>query len=200
MLGHFAGTGWDAEIIDDFHAQKQAVVSWLPESRRSGVWGYLNATFTRTIPRQVFTRPSVEVEIVNEGAPALGVDEAGRPFAIAGCETGGVVYRGPTSVCAAATTQEWGYGFRAFPFAGLVPRTFSLRVYTRGAVEAGARVRQLWRGVRVPGMHDWLLTRCRATFSQPVPFQIAGDRTEHKTEVVYRVAPEQVDLLDWGAS
>ncbi len=44
-----------------------------------------------------------------------------------------------------------------------------------------------------------MLTRCRAVFSRPVPFQVGGDRLGHKTEVDYTLAPEQVDLLDWRA-
>src|SRR6185312_12923890 len=82
----FAGTGWDAEIIDDFHAQKTGF-GFLPARARNGL--------------------------------------AGR---------GAVLYRGPTSVCAAATSAEWGFGFRAFPFAGLVPRRFNFRIYAGRAL------------------------------------------------------------------
>ena len=111
-----------------------------------------------------------------------------------------MLYRGPTSVCAAATTAEWGFGFRAFPFAGLVPRRFCMRVYAGSALEATLRMRQLWRGAHpVAKMHTWLLTRCKATFSRPVPFQIGGDRMGARSEVEYALAREQVDVLDWHA-
>src|SRR5262249_6259615 len=53
----FAGTGWDAEIIDDFHAQKTGF-GVLPESFRDGLRGYLHGLFTRTIPRHL-TLPQV---------------------------------------------------------------------------------------------------------------------------------------------
>jgi diacylglycerol kinase family enzyme len=194
----FAGTGWDAEIIDDFHSQK---TGWgvLPMSARKGLAGYLQGLFTRTIPRHI-TEPQAEVEIVNTGADAMTVDEAGRPIPLPGGERGAVLFRGPMSVCGAATSAEWGFGFRAFPFAGIVPRRFCLRIYTGRAIEATLRMRQLWKGKHpMEKMHTWLLTRCKATFSRPVPFQVGGDRLGMRQEVEYRLAPEQVDVLDWRA-
>src|SRR5690606_13999437 len=97
----FAGTGWDAEIIDDFHAQ-QAGPSLLPDRLRRGLPGYLAGMFTRTIPRHLL-EPRVEVEIVNTGSAAYTVDERGRPVPLPAGEPGAVLYRGPVSVCAAGT-------------------------------------------------------------------------------------------------
>jgi diacylglycerol kinase family enzyme len=194
----FAGTGWDAEIIDDFDAQKTGF-GLLPQSARGGVAGYLQGLFTRTIPRHL-TESQVEVEVVNTGADAMTVDAHGRPVALPGGGHGAVIYRGPTSVCGAATTAEWGFGFRAFPFAGLVPRRFCLRIYSGRAVEATLRMSQLWRGAHpVAKMHTWLLTGCKATFSRPVPFQIGGDRMGMRSEITYALATDQVDVLDWRA-
>jgi hypothetical protein len=197
VLGHFAGTGWDAEIIDDFHAQKEGF-GLLPRPRRDGLSGYLHGLFTRTIPRHLMRRKAIEVELINTGEDAVGVDEYGRPVAIPEGRHGAVLYRGPVSVCAAGTSTEWGFGFRAFPFAGLVPRRFCMRVYAGRVVEATMRMRSLWRGVHpMPKMHTWLLTSCRANFSESVPFQIGGDRVGHKQSVEYRLASEQVNLLHW---
>jgi hypothetical protein len=197
VLGHFAGTGWDAEIIDDFYAQKTGF-GFLPQARRTGLAGYLHGMFTRTIPRHLMRRGSIEVELVNTGEDAIGVDEHGRPVTMPEGRHGAVLYRGPVSVCAAGTSTEWGFNFRAFPFAGLVPRRFCMRVYSAGAAEATLRMRSLWRGVHpMAKMHTWLLSSCRAEFSEPVPFQIGGDRVGHKQIVDYRLAPEQVNLLHW---
>ncbi len=194
----FAGTGWDAELIDDFHAQKTGF-GFLPERARKGLAGYLQGLFLRTIPRHL-TQPQAEVEIVNTGADAMTVDDAGRPIPLPGGERGAVLFRGPMSVCGAATSAEWGFGFRAFPFAGIVPRRFCLRIYTGRALEATLRMGQLWKGKHpLEKMHTWLLTRCKATFSRPVPFQVGGDRLGMRQEIEYRLAPEQVDVLDWRA-
>src|SRR5207249_4914926 len=72
VLGHFAGTGWDAEIIDDFYAQKSGF-GLLPRSRRNGLQGYMHGLFTRTIPRHLFRRRSIEVELINTGEDAVAV-------------------------------------------------------------------------------------------------------------------------------
>jgi hypothetical protein len=198
LVAPFAGTGWDAEIIDDFHAQKTGF-GLLPDRSRNGVAGYLQGLFTRTIPRHL-TEPQVDVEIVNTGADALTVDDRGRPVPVPHGGHGAVLYRGPTSVCGVATTAEWGFGFRAFPFAGLVPRRFCLRIYAGRALEATARMRQLWTGSHpLAKMHTWLLTRCKATFSRAVPFQVGGDRMGTRSEIEYAVASDQVDVLDWRA-
>jgi Diacylglycerol kinase catalytic domain len=196
-LAPFAGTGWDAELIDDFHEQKSGV-GLVPRRWRNGLSGYLQGLVTRTIPRHLFASKPVEVELINTGADAIGVDDEGRAVPLVGGGHGAVLYRGPVNVCAAGTSGEWGFGFRAFPFCGLVPRRFCMRVYAGSVVEATLRMRSLWRGAHpVPKMHTWMLTGCRAVFSRPVPFQIGGDRVGWRQEVEYTLAAEHVDLLDW---
>ena len=198
IIAPFAGTGWDAELIDDFHAQK-AGAGILPRRARNGLAGYLHGLATRTIPRHLMRRAQVEVELVNTGDDALVVDESGLPVDAPAARHGAVLYRGPVSVCAAGTSPEWGFGFRAFPFAGLVPRRFCMRVYTGRVLEATLRMGSLWRGVHpMPKMHSWLLNACRARFSEPVPFQVGGDRIGYKSEMEYNLAREQVNLLNWS--
>jgi hypothetical protein len=198
----FAGTGLDAEILEDFHAQRAGqglLPRLLPDKTRAGLAGYFFGIATRTIPRHVRT-DAVEVELYNLGDDALTVDEGGQLQPVAGGGHGALLYRGPMSVCAAGTTPEWGFGFRAFPFAGLAPRRFCVRIYAGGVVDALLNASSLWRGTHpLAKMHSFLLTRCRAVFSRPVPFQIGGDRTGWRTEVEYGLATDPVDLLDWRA-
>jgi hypothetical protein len=196
-IAHFAGTGWDAEIIDDFHRQKQAV-GVLPQSMRQGILGYFQGLFLRTIPRNLAFRDHAEVEITNLGADALALDDLGVPYRLPGGGHGAVLYRGPATVCAAGTSPNWGFGFRAFPFAGLVPGKMCLRVYSGGAGEATLKMHRLWRGEHpMPKMHTWLVDKARAVFSRPVPFQAGGDRLGKRSEIMYSMAREQVDLIDW---
>jgi len=197
LLSHFAGTGWDAEVIDDFRRQKDGL-GILPFSWRRGLAGYLQGVFTRTIPRHLVT-PLAEVEITNLGSPALIVDADGRAVPVPGGEAGQVIYRGPAGVCAAGTIETWGFGFRAFPFANLHPDRFCLRIYGGTAAQAAVRMRPLWRGAHpVAKMHNFLLDRCRAVFSRPVPFQAGGDPLGHRQEIEYGLADETVDILDWS--
>ncbi|AKT42868.1 diacylglycerol kinase [Chondromyces crocatus] len=199
LVGPFAGTGWDAELIDDFNAQKTGP-GILPARYRKGLAGYLQGLFLRTIPRNLSRRALAEVEITNTGEDALTVDEAGRVVPLPGGEHGKVLYRGPASVCGAGTASEWGFGFRAFPFAGVMPRRLHLRIYSGTAAEATLRMSALWRGEHpLPKMHNWLVTSCHAVFSRPVPFQVGGDRLGMREAVDYGLAGGHVDLLDWTA-
>jgi hypothetical protein len=196
-IAHFAGTGWDAEIIDDFHQQKTAP-GVLPRAWRDGIAGYFQGLLLRTIPRHLAAGAPPEVELVNEGSDALTVDDEGRAVPLRGGEHGKVLYRGPTNVCAAGTAPTWGFGFRAFPFAGLVPGRICLRTYGGRAGEATLNMRRLWLGTHpMPKMSTFLVDRVRARFSRPVPFQAGGDRLGHRDEIVYALAREQVDLVDW---
>jgi hypothetical protein len=197
QLAHFTGTGWDAEIIDDFHAQKSGP-GFLPPRRRHGLLGYLHGLLTRTVPRNL-TLSQAEVEIVNTGAEALTLDPEGRPTRLArGGATGDVLYRGPTSVCGIGTTPEWGFGFRAFPFAGVSEGRFHLRNYNAPALEGLLSTPGLWRGQHpMKKMDTWLLTRAKLRFSRKVPFQIGGDLLGHRDVIEYAIAREHVALLDW---
>ena len=196
MVAPFAGTGWDAEVLDDYHAIKTN--ERLPQALRLGLPGYLLGLGTRTIPRHAFNWEPVEVEVENLGEDALAVDDFGRVVPVPGGGNGAILYRGPMSVAGSGTSEDLGFGFRALPFAGAVPGRFSTRVYAARPIEAVARIPALWRGQHpLPHNHTWLLTDCRMRFSRPVPFQVGGDRMGFKTEVDYHLARQGVDVLDW---
>ncbi len=194
MLAHFAGTGWDADLIDDFHRQKDEI-GVLPRRARHGLAGYLNGLLSHSVPRNM-RMPQVEVEIVNKGRTPLGIDRDGRPFELPASD--GVLYRGPVGICGVGTTSQWGFGFRAFPFAGLVPGRFNLRMYTGTALQALSRTPMLWAGQHpLDRMLTWLLTRCEVRLSRTMPFQAGGDLLGHRDRLEYAIADERVDVLDW---
>jgi diacylglycerol kinase family enzyme len=200
LVAQFAGTGWDAEMIDDFHAQKTGP-GLVPTRLRGGVLGYLNGLFTRAVPRNVLA-PPVELELENLGAPAMTVSPDGQPIELPLTrrdEPRAVLYRGPVSVCGVGTSPEWGFRFRAFPFAGRVPGRFNLRMYVGRALGGVMRMPVLWTGHHpVTHMLTWLLDDCEVRFSRPVPLQAGGDILGRRDRIRYRIAPEQVDVLDWS--
>jgi diacylglycerol kinase family enzyme len=200
----FLGTGWDAEIVSDFKAQQgTSTAAKLPlgkpvKALNEGLYGYLKGMVTRTIPRHVFGDGPPNVTVTNLGDDALTLDAQGRVVPLVGGGRGRVLYQGPASVAAAATTEEWGFGFRAFPFAHAAPDRVSVRVYGAPVLEATRNMFKLWRGEHpLPKMHDFLLTHGRMEFDRPVPFQIGGDLAEPRTSFEFRIAGDQVDLVDW---
>ncbi len=197
-LAHFAGTGWDAEIIRDY---QQHLAAQLPMMRpmQKGLLGYLGGMLTRTLPRHLVRRVAPQVTLTNLGEDTLTVDAEGDVLRLAGAGRGAVLYRGPANIAAAATTPEFGFGFRAFPFADLVPDRLSIRTYGAGVLEATRHAPQLWRGDHpIPKMHDFFVTHGRMDFDREVPFQVAGDLAGMRRSIEFRLDTEGVNLVDWS--
>lgn len=193
----FAGTGWDAEIVQDYHDQLAAVPASLRDAQNPMV-GYLRSLFTRTIPRHIVGWKQPIVRLTNLGDDALVIDPAGRAIPVPGGGAGAVLYEGPVSVFGAGTTTELGLGFRAFPFAHAVPGRVAVRVYAASTAQATRNIVKLWRGHHpLPLDHHWLLTRWRLDFDRPVPFEIGGDVDGERTSVEMSLARPTVDLVDW---
>ena len=195
-LAHFAGSGWDAMILDDFTRQVEA-------SRGPGrtlsksVYGYVSATLLRTVPKvTLFGNPRVVIE--NLGDDVFVLDDDGRPRKLDGVGPGTVLYDAPAGIASAGTCPEFGYRFKAFPFAERMPGYISVRAYGRGALGAVATIPQLWRGAHpLPGMHDWLVTHVRMTFSRDVPVQVGGDSWGTRRSIEYRASPREARMVHW---
>jgi diacylglycerol kinase family enzyme len=194
MLTFFGGCGWDAQILDDYRQQ----VEQSPSGRLAkSVWGYLTAMLTRTVPKQLVRgRPRVLIE--NLGDDVYGVDQAGELRLLEGVGRGAILYDGVASVAGAATCPNFGYGFRAFPFAERLFERVNVRVYDQSALRAVQDIPKLWRGEHpLRGMTDWFATEVRMTFSRPVPLQIGGEAVGTRLTVEFKTSPRRVDALDW---
>jgi diacylglycerol kinase family enzyme len=195
-LAHFAGSGWDAMILDDFTRQVEA-------SRGPGrtlsksVYGYVTATLLRTVPKvALFGNPRVVVE--NLGDEVYALDEGGTPRRLEGVGPGTVLYDAPAGIAAAGTCPEFGYRFKAFPFAERMPGFMNVRVYGKGALGAVASIPELWRGANgIAGMHDWLATHVRMTFSREVPVQIGGDACGTRKTIEFRASGRTARVVHW---
>lgn len=193
-LTFFAGCGWDAQILDDFRRQVEAS----PSSRvAKSVWGYLSAMAFRTAPKtMLYGRPHVIVE--NLGDDVYTITDDQKLVRLPGMRRGSILYEGMASVAGAATCPEFGYGFRAYPFAERMLGRMNVRVYDQPAGSAMLAIPKLWRGVHpIPGMRDWFVTEMRLTFSRPLPLQIGGEAVGTRLTVDYAVSDRTVDALDW---
>ncbi len=194
----FAGAGWDAELLHDYREQRAAT----PERFRrfvEGGGGYFFSLFGRTIPRNLRAHTRPQVRVTNLGAPALGVDAAGKVIELPHGGPGEVLYEGPYGVAGAGTTKELGFGFQALHFARTMPGRMHVRVYAATAAEATRRLPDLWRGVHpIPHSHDYLLTACRMDFDREVPVEVGGDVIGLRKSVEYRIAKQVVSIVDWA--
>ncbi len=196
MLAHFAGVGWDAMILLDYKRQLEGSVGPGRHLSKS-VYGYVAATLLRTAPRvTLFGNPRIVIE--NLGDRVYAPDAHGVPRLLEGVGRGAVLYDGPVGIASVATCPEFGYRFRAFPFAERMPGFFSVRAYDRGALVAVTKIPQLWKGsTPLAGMHDWFATHVRMTFSRPMPLQIGGDAHGFRRTVEYRAAGRETRMVDW---
>jgi Diacylglycerol kinase catalytic domain len=203
ILCPFAGVGWDARILNDYQRNLDRRSSQIFGSRiftrlHKGLGGYLYSLFRYTVPRELAEmrtgQPQLRVECLS--GPAFRVDSAGRSTA----SEDGVLYEGPVSHAAAAVCVEYGYGIRAFPFAGQMPGFINLRIYDRSPIDALRYAKQLWTGLPAPGLHDFFVKRARMSFSRPVPFEVGGDAHGERTLIDFAVADRTLEVLRWSAN
>ncbi len=194
---HFVGTGYDAELISDFHQQLARAPRWL-RGLRSGVFGYLWGAATLTLPRHLRTRPP-RLRLLNLGGDAFTVDADGRTKRLPVGPISRVLYEGPATVAAASTTAEWGFGFRAFPFADRFTDRISVRIYAGSALQAVRHARGLWTGQHpMPGMFDFFLTHGRIELDREAPFEVGGDLAAPRRAFEFKLVSERIWLVDWS--
>ncbi len=194
VITFFAGSGWDAQVLDDYRKQVEAS----PSNRLAkSVWGYISAMALRTVPKtMVYGRPHVIIENLGDEVYTIAPDRTVRR--LEGVGRGTILYEGMASVTGAATCPEFGYGFRAFPFAERLLGFMNVRVYDQGALTAVVNIPKLWRGAHpLEGMTDWFTTEVRMTFSRPMPLQIGGEAIGERRTVDYKISPRTVDAVDW---
>ncbi len=194
VLTFFGGCGWDAQVLNDYRLQLEAS----PSNRISkSVWGYLTAMLVRTVPKTVlYGRPHVIVE--NLGTDVYTVTPERKLVRLADVGRGAILYEGMASVAGAATCPEFGYGFRAYPFAERLLGFMHVRVYDQKAGSAVLDIPKLWKGEHpLRGMTDWFATDVRMTFSRPTPLQIGGEAIGSRQTVEFKVSDRTVDALDW---
>jgi hypothetical protein len=193
VLTHMAGSGWDAQVLNDYKVQVSTIGA-APASK--SVYGYLSAMLFRTAPKvALHGRPNVIVE--NLGDEVFGMDDQGRVVKLP-LGRGAILYDGPMSVAGAATCTEFGYRFRAYPHAERFLGKLSVRVYDKGLFGGISDIPNLWVGKHpLLGMHDWFTTGARMTFSRPTPMQIGGDAVGLHRVVDYVVADREAWLIDW---
>jgi hypothetical protein len=207
-LCQFAGIGWDARILNDYlrnldRRSSQLFGSRLATRVNRGLGGYLYAISRLTIPeesrllaRQGLARMTVE----NAGAPPFTLDARGEPVPWSGLpgREPGLLYEGPVAVAGVATVPEFGFRFRAFPFARAKPGYLNLRVYSGDVPHTLRHLPGIWRGHHpVPGMTDFFVTAARMRFSRPMPFQVGGDGEGERARLELGLADEQVEIVDW---
>lgn len=196
QLTHFCGSGWDAELLDAYRRQLEHAHGPMKRVAKS-VGGYLIAVFRDTIPRS-FMRGLPQVRVETLDGEVYLPDANGRIHRMVNVSPGDVLYEGPAAVAGAATCPEFGYRFRAYPFAERLLNFLHVRVYGANSAVGALTLPKLWVGEsKLPNMNDWLMKRVRFTFNRPVAFQSAGDPWGLRESCVIEADDRLVDIVDW---
>lgn len=198
VFSPFVGFGYDAQILNDFIALKEAARFAPWKKLVSTPAGYLIAAFAKSIPAQLLRKSDVEVRVVNAGSRVLRCTPHGlfeRDIA-----PGQVLYQGPIRMLSAGTVPYYGFRFKMFPYARRVPGLLQLRIATTGIGEAVRNLPSIWRGTHdSASIEDYLLEAVQVRFSEPMPFQVGGDAAGYRREITFGVAPEAFKALDLAA-
>jgi len=193
----FASLGTDAEILNDYVAFKEKFGGGRLKPLFQNVGGYFVAFFGGTAPRHI--RGIVEgrnltVRVTNLGAEAYRIGAEGSKGRCYG--PGDILYEGPVILTIAGTTPTFGYNMRVLPWADRNPGFFHLRVSNVPLAWCLVNLKSVWDGTfTAEGMNDFYASEVRLEYSQPVPFQVAGDVAGERDRVEFRVVPEAIRLL-----
>jgi diacylglycerol kinase family enzyme len=194
----FAGMGIDAAVLNDYVRVKETLAGNKMQFAGVGGAGYFWAIVGRTIPSVLAQRSAPTVEVVNMGAPALQLGPDGKPIGRP-IGHGEILYRGPCRLAAAGTVPCYGYNFQIFPFALKNPGRFQLRLTAMGVPWVLRNLPQIWRGQTPPsGLLDFNCEKVSIKFDRDMPLQVGGDAEGYRREVTLGMAPETMQLIDFG--
>jgi diacylglycerol kinase family enzyme len=194
----FAGLGIDAAVVNDYQWLKERFGATRLRRACTGISGYFLAGALRTAPRVVMERRTAYCEVVNVGGPAHRLDAAGRPVGPA-IRHGELLYAGPCMMAAAATMPFYGFGLKAFPFAGARRGAMQLRLITEiGVPTVLWNLPRIWSGEFAhPSFLDFHAERASVSFERPMPLQVGGDAEGWREQVTLGMTGDAVDLLDF---
>lgn len=189
----FAGFGWDADILNDYHQFKAAVKDTFLERAATGLGGYAASIATRTMPRAVLRGEKIAT-FTNLGPRALELDENGEIIDERGPQE--ELYRGPIKITSPATIPYWGFGVRMFPYCNLRPGFFELRYYTGTIARVLSNLPAFWRGDMPPSvLGDWLVSSVRVEIEDgTMSYQVAGDAAGYRDHIEWRLAGQPAQL------
>jgi diacylglycerol kinase family enzyme len=193
----FAGLGYDSLILNDYNRLKEHTHNPFLKPLMQTLIGYAATMLSTSIPNIAFRNAArIEARIVSRGK-AYYIDPR-RGDALEEVEPNTTLFQGYTGFLGAGTTPYYGFGFKAYPFASMMPGMMNLRVAQVGPFEALSHLPSLWRGAfRSPKrLFDFFANDVEIELAQPYPFQHSGDAQGMRKNLRLSVAEETLDLVD----
>lgn len=197
----FAGLGYDALVLNDYVTLKKWAEQYTLLRKLAGTaaW-YLVAVVSRTVPKLITEGGSQKIRVINTGSRGYFMDQRRGDRAIP-VEKGQVLFEGSAAFAGLGTSPYYGFGFCIYPFAGVIPQTFNLRVATIGPFEALLNLPSLWSGnFRGQSVLDFVLESVHIESDKPMNFQHSGDAQGMRQSVDFSISDKKLRLVDYLGS
>jgi len=197
---HFAGMGYDAAVLNDYYLFKQRFGQGILAPWFKTLAGYLTSMIFKTIPENIIRRDKPVLRVTSGEGGVFSVSRS-KGLNLLTDEPGRVIYEGPANIVGAATTPNYGYGLRAFPYAFTKKGFFNFRIITSGVVELVTHAKSIWTGAyESPTFIDFLAKDVHVEFDRPMPFQIGGDPQGYRENVHFSITDFCVDVFNFSAA
>ncbi|HSC86111.1 MAG TPA: hypothetical protein VLC09_02525, partial [Polyangiaceae bacterium] len=195
-LSVFAGLGADARVLADYNATKRWLGKTPLKPISAGLFSYGVSALTRTLPGYLLDKMPT-LRVTNGDTEAYKIDEDGeveRTFA-----PGELLYEGPARIAALGTIPFYGFGLRMFPFADQRADRMQLRLATISPLQFVTELGNIWDGsFRDPSaITDFLVANVDIHCDPASEFQIGGDPQGKRSHISARLAPEEIQLVDF---
>ncbi|HEY8206289.1 MAG TPA: diacylglycerol kinase family protein [Myxococcaceae bacterium] len=195
----FAGVGIDGQIINDYNAVKESLGRGALKGLMTGGGGYFASVAFRTLPHYIAHSAKKDMELYNGRGVAYRLGRDGNP--VQEFQPGELMFRGAVRLAAAGTMPFYGFGLRAFPFAGTRRGMMHLRLLQCSTTEILTHLPGFWAGrYFTPTMGEFMVSEATMRFDGTMPLEVAGDACGYQSELHLEMCPEQVELVDYTGS
>lgn len=197
-LFHFGGFGYDSLILNDYIDLKNKFTKGFIWKLFNSLFGYIFAIAFVTIPKIAIHGAKMDVRITNNSDdPIYKITHSTGPVEVPS-KKGDVFHEGPSVLVGGATTTNFGFDLKAYPYATAMPGYMNLRVANVSVPVALSNLKPMWTGKwETPFITDYLVKDVTFNFDKEFPLQLGGDPEGLRNSLDLRVSDHTVELLDF---
>lgn len=197
-LAHMGGVGLDAGVLNDYIDMKNKYTKGFMWKMANSVFGYFFTIFFRSIPKFFKKGPSFSARIFNNSDETIyrinGQDQP-EPIDV---KKGELLHEGVLKWVGFATTENFGFNLKVFPFASTMPGYIHLRLIWTPISVLVAHIPSIWTGKFRKNSADFLIKSVVIESDNEMPFQLGGDPEGYRKQIVVELAPDTVEVLDFA--
>ena len=195
---HFGGMGVDALVLNDYINLKNKFTKGFMWKVVNSLFGYAIALVSRSIPGVLFKKFAVNVKVPNLSDEPVYRCSVSRGIEETPVKKGEVIYEGRSLIAGFATTENYGFGLKVYPWANAKPGYFQMRLADVTVPRVLRDIVPVWKGKwELPGLHDFLVKHVRIESAVDAPFQLGGDPEGYRKSVEIKVSDCVVEMLDF---